>query len=202
MPLDRLLQKILDDAEAEVSRREREAARQRGLILDEARTEAEALAARTVEEAKRRATAILERATASGELESRKLLLAAKQHMIRQAVDNAVRTLAELPDEDYRRVLESMLVRAASDLGGGEIEVIVSKDDRERVTQAFLDSVGHHEDLAGRISFQLAAESRETGGGFVLRKGRIESNATFPALARARQEDLGALAGELLFGQD
>ena len=202
MPLDKLLQRILDDAEAQASRREQEAARQRDLILDDARAEAEALAERAVEDAKRRATAILQRARASGELEARKLLLATKQNMIRQAVDTAVRTLAELPDEDYRRLLETMLLRAASDLGGGGIEVIVSKDDRERVTQAFLDSVGHHEDLAGRVSFQLAAESRQTGGGFVLRKGRIESNATFPALARARREDLEALAGELLFGQD
>jgi V/A-type H+-transporting ATPase subunit E len=200
MPLEQLLQRIRDDAEAEAARLKREAAQERDAILAEAKAEAEAAAERIVQDAARDAESILERARASGELEGRKRLLAAKQHMIQRALEQAIQTLAELADETYRDTVADMMVRAAQSLGGGEIEVIVSKEDRARVTTAFLISLSRRGGLGEGTSFRLSEESRQTGGGFILRKGKIESNGTFPALSKARQEDLEALAAELLFG--
>jgi hypothetical protein len=52
------------------------------------------------------------------------------------------------------------------------------------------------------VTFRLSEETRPTGGGFVLRKGRIESNGTFPALATAWREELEALAAGLLFEEE
>ena len=48
-------------------------------------------------------------------------------------------------------------------------------------------------------AFTLSAETRETGGGVVLRRGRMEINCGFAELLRrARQEDTSAVAA-LLF---
>ena len=47
-------------------------------------------------------------------------------------------------------------------------------------------------------SFTLSAETRETGGGLVLRRGRMEINCGFAELLRrARQEDSSAVAAVL-----
>ncbi len=201
MPLDQLLQKIRDDAEADAARVRHEAIRERDAILSEAEADAEAVAEGIARDAAREAELIVDRARASGELEARKLLLETKQQMIRRTLEETVRTLAEMPDETYQETLAGMMVRAAESLGRGEIEVIVSKEDRARITPAFLDVVSQRDELSRGTSFRLSAESRPTGGGFILRKGRIQSNGTFPALAKARQEDLEALAAELLFGE-
>jgi V/A-type H+-transporting ATPase subunit E len=200
MPLEQLLQKILMDAEADAARLKREAVRERDAILGRAEADAEAAAEKIAHDAEREAKLIVDRAKAGGELEARKLLLATKQEMIRQAIEEAVRTLAEMPDETYRETLARMMVRAAASLGGGEIEVIVSTEDRARVAPDFLRGLGQDDQLPDGTSFRLSSESRPTGGGFVLRKGKIESNGTFPALAKAGRDGLEALAAALLFG--
>ena len=202
MPLENLLERIQQEAAAQAEQVRKEASAERDAILEEAKAQAAAAAQKILDDASRAAKATEERARASGELEARKLILAAKQGLIGQALEETVRTLAEMPDESYRGVLSRMLVRSAQGLGGGDIEVIVSDEDRGRVTPAFLASVSDQGELGGRVTFRLSEESRATGGGFILRKGKIESNGTFPALATARREDLEAVAAGLLFEGD
>jgi vacuolar-type H+-ATPase subunit E/Vma4 len=200
MPLEQLLQKIRDDAEEQAARLKSQAVRERDALLSQADAESEVVAGKIAREAEREAHLIVERAKAAGELEARKLLLATKQALIREAIDEAVRTLAEMPNEAYWDTLGRMMVRAAESLGGGDTEIIVSPEDRARMAPDFLERLNRRDELPDGTSFRLSTESRSTGGGFILRKGKVESNGTFPALAKARQEALEAAAAELLFG--
>jgi V/A-type H+-transporting ATPase subunit E len=202
MSLENLLERIHQEAAAQADEITKEASAERDTILKQAEEQAAAAAQRILDDASRGAKATQERAKAAGELEARKLILATKQGLISQALDETVETLAQMPDKEYRQVLSGMLVRSARGLGGGDVEVIVSDHDRARVTADFLVSVGGGEELGGRVTFRLSEETRPTGGGFVLRKGRIESNGTFPALATAWREELEALAAGLLFEEE
>ena len=64
-----------------------------------------------------------------------------------------------------------------------------------QVGQAVVDAANGKKPGAG---FTLAADTRETGGGVVLQRGRMEINCGFAELLRrARQEDSSAVAAVL-----
>ena len=74
-------------------------------------------------------------------------------------------------------------------------EAFARAADRDTVGQAVVDAANGKKPGAG---FTLAADTRETGGGVVLQRGRMEINCGFAELLRrARQEDSSAVAAVL-----
>ena len=73
---------------------------------------------------------------------------------------------------------------------------LLSAADRQAVGQAVVDAANARK--AG-AAFRLSDETRETGGGLVLRRGKVELNCGFTEkLRRLRQEESSAVA-KLLF---
>ena len=99
--------------------------------------------------------------------------------------------LLKLPRPEYIDLLASL---AAENGQGGEA-LVFSAADRDTVGQAVVDAANGKKPGAG---FTLAADTRETGGGVVLQRGRMEINCGFAELLRrARQEDSSAVAAVL-----
>ena len=106
--------------------------------------------------------------------------------------DYQAQALAALPQADYIDLLAAL----AAENGSGDEELLLSARDREAVGAAVVDAANARKPGA---SFHLSGETRDTGGGLVLRRGRVELNCSFTEkLRQLRQEESSAVA-RLLF---
>ena len=160
------------------------------------------------------------------EMESRKLVLAAKQEVLDEAFTMALEKLCTLPDEEYIELLAALAVKAART---GREKVIFSQKDRNRVGKAvvtrandalarkvapklpgdltdtragaILDKVvtGASAILAGTGMLTLAEETRPIKGGIILSDGDVETNCTFETLVRLQRENISGEVAKVLF---
>lgn len=182
--------------------------------LDQARAQAQEIEARYASQAEAQAEAIRrkgeqdaalrqERLVDVAKLEARKTLLAAKQDMVGQAFDLALKKLLELPDQEYIALLAKLAVAASRT---GREQVIFSQKDRSRygkqaVTMAndmLAKKAGPRAaESAGMLT--LAEESRPMAGGLILRDGRVETNCSFEVLIHLQRDALSAEVARALF---
>jgi len=179
-------------------------------ILAEARTDVDAVkkdAARRMEESKhtaehkanQEANSLEERIIAGAELESKKSILAARQSAITSAIDRAVESLRSMSETDYINFISTVLSDAPIE---SEAEIIVSKRDREILEKNLPILQRQLESSGKKIRLNLANETREIGGGVLLRTGKIEYNASLPAIRRGLEEELRSVAVSILFPRD
>ena len=182
--------------------------------LDQARAQAQEIEARYTSQAEAQAEAIRhkgeqdaalrqERLVDVAKLEARKTLLAAKQDMVGQAFDLALKKLLELPDQEYIALLAKLAVAASRT---GREQVIFSQKDRSRygkqaVTMAnemLAKKAGPRAaESAGMLT--LAEEARPMAGGLILRDGRVETNCSFEVLIHLQRDALSAEVARALF---
>ena len=89
-----------------------------------------------------------------------------------------------------------VLAHIAAETGTGSEELIFSPADREAVGAQVTERANA---LKPGAAFRLSAETRETGGGVVLKAGDIEYNCTFPARLRALRQSMAAETASVLF---
>lgn len=182
--------------------------------LDQARAQAQEIETRYASQAEAQAEAIRrkgeqdaalrqERLVDVAKLEARKTLLAAKQDMVGQAFDLALKKLLELPDQEYIALLAKLAVAASRT---GREQVIFSQKDRSRygkqaVTMAndmLAKKAGPRAaESAGMLT--LAEEARPMAGGLILRDGRVETNCSFEVLIHLQRDALSAEVARALF---
>ena len=182
--------------------------------LDQARAQAQEIEDRYASQAEAQAEAIRrkgeqdaalrqERLVDVAKLEARKTLLAAKQDMVGQAFDLALKKLLELPDQEYITLLAKLAVAASRT---GREQVIFSQKDRSRygkqaVTMAnemLAKKAGPRAaESAGMLT--LAEEARPMAGGLILRDGRVETNCSFEVLIHLQRDALSAEVARALF---
>ena len=217
--IDADVQKEIDDALAQ-------ARRQAGEIEARYAAQAEAQAEEIRRRGQRDAGLRRERLVDMARLEARKRLLSAKQDMVGQAFDLALKKLVELPEQDYIALLANLAVAASRT---GQEQVIFSQKDRARYGKqvvttaneilakrvspklpeeltasragAILDRVvtGASAVLSGTGMLTLAEESRPMAGGLILRDGRVETNCSFEVLIHLQRDALSAEVARALF---
>ena len=217
--IDADVQKEIDDALAQ-------ARRQAGEIEARYASQAEAQAEEIRRRGQRDAALRRERLVDMARLEARKRLLSAKQDMVGQAFDLALKKLVELPEQDYIALLANLAVAASRT---GQEQVIFSQKDRARYGKqvvttaneilakrvspklpeeltasragAILDRVvtGASAVLSGTGMLTLAEESRPMAGGLILRDGRVETNCSFEVLIHLQRDALSAEVARVLF---
>ena len=182
--------------------------------LDQARAQVREIEDRYASQAEAQAEAIRrkgeqdaalrqERLVDVAKLEARKTVLAAKQDMVGQAFDLALKKLLELPDQEYIALLAKLAVAASRT---GREQVIFSQKDRSRygkqaVTMAndmLAKKAGPRAaESAGMLT--LAEEARPMAGGLILRDGRVETNCSFEVLIHLQRDALSAEVARALF---
>ena len=182
--------------------------------LDQARAQAKEIEARYESQAQTQGEALRrkgeqdaalrrERLVDVARLEARKTLLAAKQDLVGQAFDLALKKLLELPDQEYIALLAKLAVAASRT---GREQVIFSQKDRSRygkqaVTMAndmLAKKAGPRAaESAGMLT--LAEEARPMAGGLILRDGRVETNCSFEVLIHLQRDTLSAEVARALF---
>ena len=190
--LDKIIARMESDIRAECDALAANAAENAAAIRRDYQAQADAAARDSAQRAQTQAAEHLEHLNGSSQLACRQRVLAAKQQLIDEAFARTAQALAALPQADYIDLLAAL----AAENGSGDEELLLSARDREAVGAAVVDAANARKPGA---SFHLSGETRDTGGGLVLRRGRVELNCSFTEKLRPlRQEESSAVA-RLLF---
>ncbi len=190
--------KILEDARKRASEAEEQARREAQEILDKAASEAGQKRAEILKKADSDSQEIYRRLLSTAALEGRKELLRAKQDMIEATFQRALEKVANLPDLEYERLMEDMVVKAAT--GGGD-ELLLTTKDAQRLGNEFLNKVNKRLQTAGMNgNIVLSKDNIRASGGFILRSGDIEINSTLEIVSEMLRPELENEVVKILFG--
>ena len=191
--IDIIISQIEQDT-ANVCEKTLEAARVKAdTVLMQAKEQAECLIADEKDKTAHRVAEIKKRGESAAELEDRRIMLAAKQQMISQMLNNGLTAAKQLPDREYFALIERMIVKYSLP---GDGVIVFGKKDTERMPAGFLERISKAAN--GRLT--ASDETADIDAGFILKYGGIEQNCSFDAIFAGEAEALSDRAGKLLFG--
>jgi V/A-type H+-transporting ATPase subunit E len=195
--MEKIKAKILEDSNAKASQIEEKAKLEAGVILDEASKEAEKKKNEIISKAEAESMEVYRRLLAVADLDGRKELLRAKRDVVENAFASAMAKLTELPDSEYQKLIESMVVKSAAKGCG---EVIISAKDAGRIDGNFIKNINRSLSEAGIDgSVKLSDERINAAGGVVVRYGDMEVNNTFEILFEMLRPQLENDVVKILF---
>ncbi|MBP9027900.1 MAG: V-type ATP synthase subunit E [Aminivibrio sp.] len=134
---------------------------------------------------------ILRRREIVAALDVKKIELGLKQKAISDAFSQALSQLSLLPGEKYLSLAGNLLLKATET---GEETVVVSGKEKH-ITQEWI--AGFNEKHGKK--FVLGEEKAPISGGFILKKGAIETNCSWDMLIRWIRDDIEADVVKRLF---
>jgi V/A-type H+-transporting ATPase subunit E len=188
--IEKITQRIQADAQAEIDQVLGNARAEAAQITARYKSQADAESAELTAKNEKAAAEREERLVSVAQMEARKTTLAAKQEMVEQVYQLALKKLCSMPQDKYVNVLADLLDQASST---GHEEVIFSAADREKVGKAAVDKAN-----GGKKKLTLSKETRDIPGGFILKDENVEVNCTFDTLVRLQKaETAGAVVKKL-----
>ena len=197
MGTEKIKSKILEDSKRTVSHILEQAQQQAEKIKNDALKESESIRAEILAKAEVEGKETYRRMLSTAGLEGRKELLKAKQDTVGASFNSAMEKLLSLPDEDYQKLIENMVVDAAKNENG---EILLSEQSKQRLNKDFLKSINTRiGSLGDSAKLVLADESIKATGGFILRYGEMEINSTFEITFEMLKPELENDVVDMLF---
>lgn len=194
--IERIKEKIIEEAEREKARILSEADSKAKEIFERAKKKAEETENIIIEKAKKQAEEEKRKIISMAELEEKKRLLQAKQEIIDGVFKEAKDKIRQMDDESYKNLIFKMLIQSAA----GDEEVVVAENDRERITKEFIEKVNEELKKQGKQGdLKITSYSKDISGGFILRSKNIEINGTFEYLIAVKREELETEVAKILF---
>jgi len=136
-----------------------------------------------------------EREITLAELEARKTVLAEKQKIISEVYAQILQRLENLSAKEFGELTKKLILNIAS---GGE-ELIVAQKDKHKISPESIKEINQILGRQKKEPIHLSQERHNIAGGFVLRKGNLEINFSFPALVKSLREKTESEVIKLLF---
>ena len=190
--MEKILQRMETDAKAERDAITADARQKAEAIRHDYRSTADAMLQDAQTRRQSQNAERLEHLKGSSQMACRQRVLAAKQEVIDVAFSRAAEALTQLPSQQYIPLLAGLAVQN----GAGDEEIILSAADRQAVGQAVVDAANAQKPSA---AFRLSDETRETGGGLILRRGKVELNCGFAEKLRLLRQSQSSAVAKLLF---
>ena len=191
--IEKIIARINGDAQGEIDATLSEARAQAAEITArfeaQARAEADEILARGAKLASERE----ERLVSVAQLECRKATLAAKQEVIEEAFELAMKKLLELPQDKYVTLLGNLAARASVT---GKEELSFGARDAGIVAKAVAGAANNV-----KPGLALTATDRvcPINGGFILSSGSVEVNCSFETLMRLQRSEITGEVSGVLF---
>lgn len=199
MPLADITSRIIERARAAAAEILSEAQRESEQALREVTERLDRDDARNAQRAAAEAQAVEQRAVAAAHLEAKKESLAARQELIDAVLAEAMRGLSSTDEATWAGFMRMRLLAAPM---RGDVEILVADGDRDRLERHLPALQKALEDAGRDLRLRLGPPGARLSGGFVLRRGRVEFNASFEAVRKSSEEELRAAASEMLFPED
>lgn len=193
--LEKMQSRILEDARTQARARVEEAERQAAQIREEARSQAEKEAERILKQAREGAGTSREKTASSADLDRRTRILAAKQKMIAEILENAYRSIGAMNAEEYFGLIGRLLEQYALPQDG---QIRFSPADAGRMPENFEKKIQETAAAKGG-SLTIAPPDPAVQDGFILVYGGVEENCTFRAIFDARHDEMSDLVQHMLF---
>lgn len=194
--IDKIKQRITQEAQGEIAALEAQAKAQAAGISDQYAAQARALVEDTLQRGEAAAREREERLVSMAHMEARKARLAVKQELLEEAFRLALEALCSLPEGEYTALLADLAARAART---GRETVLLSPKDRDRVGEAVVRQANARLDN-GQLT--LAQETRPIRGGLILSDGAVEVNGSFETILRLERPGMAADIARILFAQE
>ena len=192
--IEKIVEKIREDADADYRRVVDEAKAQADAIMSDAAVSARSSAAQVIADAEAQSAEIERRAVSMAGLEVRKMRLEQKQKVLQQAFDQALSQLTSLPEDEYRKLLISLASSAAED----GAQLVFSEKDRKAYGADVVKGVNEALKAKG-AAVTLSDAARDIPGGVIVCNGRVEINCAFDTLLNDQREELAADIAKILF---
>ncbi|PKM84604.1 MAG: hypothetical protein CVU86_06565 [Firmicutes bacterium HGW-Firmicutes-11] len=192
MSIETITEKIQKAAGEEAAALIAKAQAERDDILGKASKQADAIRKEMEKKAAQDGILFKERKVSVAELEARKLELATKQTAISRSFALALEQLSSMDQNAY----VALLVKAVSEAGVNDGELLFNSKDRGSIGQKVVDEVNGNDD---KVKVTLSEDTIDAKGGFVLRKGSMEINATLETMVNAVKEAVTPEVVEALF---
>ncbi len=192
--LDKILSKILADAQA-AGELELSAARNRAAeILAADAADAAAQVEKRVSKAKSEAQALAERSESAAKLQTKRSLLQERNRIIDEVLGDVRLSVLSLPDQDYFKMLEHFVLSHAQKDPG---ILKLNNRDLSRLPEGFAA------ELSAKLSVPVTISGTpgEFDAGCVLIYGEVEYNGTLDALIYEKKDELRDLLNKELFAE-
>lgn len=138
-----------------------------------------------------------ENACSSADVAAKRKILAEKVGMIDSVIENVVRKLKALPDDQYFGLMER-LVKMHIRQGDGVI--FFGKNDLKRIPADFENNINQLAEKAGG-TVRISPDPADISDGFILKYGLVSENCGFYAMIEAEKDEVRDTAARALFGQ-
>lgn len=194
-----VVDKILAEAHAEAEKirreaEERQAAEQSRFDeqMAEFRKQTEQMAAQAAQAEKAQLLAL-------ARMEAAKDYLREKAKILDEVFARSRRRIQDLPDDEYRELMARLLLEAVET---GDEQVVAGQDD-SRIDSKLVNEVNSRLKAQGKgkgkAGLSLSQEKHHLGGGFLLKRGRIQTNVTTDVLVDQARNDLEIELSDELF---
>ena len=197
MPLEKILEKIIQDNDKEIRKIIDEAESRASRIIEEGKREAERVVGELTREGIENARKGGERIVTLASIESRKRILGEKQRILGEVYQEVEKRTRNLNGRDYRKLVNRIMLESCQ---SGEELVVVGKNDRKIIDQKLINSVNAELVKAGKKGkLKLSPEPASIPDGFILKSGKIEISNSWENILRSLREKTEEEVIKLLF---
>ncbi len=193
MDAEQVISRILSDAQAEAVKIRRDAEEKENAEQTQLDSQLKEYQRQTDELAKRGGEEKKSHILAAARMEIAKELLAEKWKILDEVFEKAQKQIEGLPDNEYHQIMTKLMVTAVET---GDEEVIVDNNEK-RINQEFINEVNRQ--LGGKGNLKLSGQRQTIGGGFILMRGKIKTNASIPVLLKQARKELETELSKELF---
>lgn len=192
MSIENITEKIIGEAENIADSSLNNANSQSLKIIDDAKKRGETMLAEAFAQNAIEAETLKSRKVSAAELQTRKMLLIAKQDAIKKSFDIALEKLKNMPEHEYINFLAGE-IQKIPDCSG---EIILTEKDKNNIGEKLIKTV--NENLKGN-QIALSSKTIQASGGFVLKNGDVEINSTFETILSSIKDELTFEVANALF---
>jgi len=163
-------------------------------ILNSATINAEEIRKKGLSDSKIKKADIVMRAKSTANLESRRIILNAKQQIISDLLEKSRQYLCDLPDKEYFALILKMVAKYSEALNG---EIYFSAKDLKRLPLNFENELC----AVSKSPLKISDTPVIIDGGFILKYSGIEINCGFSSLFLDKAEQFSDAVSSILFGK-
>lgn len=194
MSLEKIRQKIVEEAEEEAGRIIKDAEKRGRMAKEEAKRAAEERYKREIEDEKAALVLAEERACIKYKADMNAEVLRLKNQLIDEIFDKAVEKISKLENTKYLEVIARYF---SENLISGVDTLVISQKDKERVTEKWVDTIL---EKIHKGDFQLKiVTSPDIQGGFILKGEKAEIDCSLEQIIADKKEELKPEISRVLF---
>jgi len=197
MEAEQVIEKILSDAEVEaekiIKQKEEQISSEQKAFdkqLSEYKKETDSLAKKAADEKQAHLFA-------EARMKLAKEVLAEKRKILEALFEDAKKQLEKLPDEEYKNLMTKLMLKAVQT---GTEEVVVGKNET-RINTDFISRINDTLQKKGgnKAELKLSDEKQDINAGFILKRGKIKTNASVNVLLEEAKRNLETELAKDLF---